>query len=83
MFSTYSENFWDERLKWFIRQSEEGLLGEIDFEKTSNGIIVCKDGFRAVTFSERDFEEIAAKLKIKIDIIEIDRSSLFCKFHKE
>ena len=83
LFSSYSENFWDERLKWFIQQSEEGLLGEIDFEQTGNGVIVCKDGFKALTFSERDFKEIAATLRIKTEIMEIDRSSLFCKFHKE
>ncbi|MHA1928613.1 MAG: class I SAM-dependent methyltransferase [Candidatus Thorarchaeota archaeon] len=83
LFSTYSENFWDERLEWFIQQSKEGLLGEIDFRKTGDGVIVCKDGFRAITFTERDFEEIATQLKLKIDIEEIDSSSLFCKFHKE
>ena len=32
LFSSYSAKFWDARLEWFERQSEAGLLGEIDYE---------------------------------------------------
>lgn len=45
LFSSYSPKFWKERLRWFELQAAEGLLGEIDYEKTGNGLIVCKDGF--------------------------------------
>ncbi len=83
LFSTYSKNFWDERLEWFIQQSKEGLLGEIDFEQTGNGVIVCKDGFRATTYTKQDFEKIGKDLRISTDVIEIDRSSLFCRFYKD
>ena len=43
LFSTYSEKFWKHRLKWFQIQSEYQLIGEIDYELTKNGIIVCKE----------------------------------------
>ena len=46
LFSSYSDKFWEERLKWFEMQSEAGLLGEIDYERTRSGVIVCKDGTR-------------------------------------
>ena len=76
--SSYSDNFWDERLQWFIHQSDEGLLGEIDFEKTGNGVIICRDGFKASTFRKEDFQELLKKMKLKGTIKEIDNSSIFC-----
>jgi len=76
--SSYSVNFWNERLEWFIQQSKEGLLGEIDFKKTKDGVIICKDGFTATTFTENDFQELLHKMKLKGTIKEIDKSSLFC-----
>ncbi|MBI3189515.1 MAG: class I SAM-dependent methyltransferase, partial [Ignavibacteriales bacterium] len=45
LFSSYSEKFWKHRLEWFQLQSNAGLVGVIDNEKTGNGTIVCKDGF--------------------------------------
>lgn len=83
LFSSYSDAFWDERLRWFELQAEEGLLGEIDREHTGNGIIVCKDGFRATTFRADDFARIATALGIKAHIEEVDESSLFCEFSKQ
>ncbi|MCG3253904.1 MAG: class I SAM-dependent methyltransferase [Candidatus Heimdallarchaeota archaeon] len=80
--SSYSENFWEERLKWFILQSEEELLGEIDYEKTGNGFIVCKDGFIATTFSKNDFQNLLQKMNLKGSIQEIDLSSIFCIIRK-
>ena len=62
LFSSYSDRFWDHRLEWFKIQSEKGLLGEIDWERTGNGIIVCKDGFEATTFSEDDFRTLTSSL---------------------
>ncbi len=76
--SSYSENFWNERLEWFVQQSKEGLLGEIDFEKTGDGVIICKDGFTATTFTEYDFQQLLQKMKLNGTIKEIDKSSLFC-----
>ncbi len=80
--SSYSENFWEERLKWFIQQSEEDLLGEIDFEKTGNGSIVCKDGFIATTFTKKDFQNLLQRMNLKGAIQEIDMSSIFCVITK-
>ncbi len=82
LFSSYSDKIWEERLEWFSIQSEEGLLGEIDWEKTERGRIVCKDGFTATTFRESDFEEIASALGVEAHLLEIDSSSLFCCIEK-
>lgn len=78
LFSTYSEKFWQERLSWFELQAEAGLLGEIDYTKTGEGIIVCKDGFRATTVSPSRFFELTSGLNVQTKIIEVDESSVFC-----
>ena len=79
LFSTYSEKFWKDRLEWFQIQSDQNLIGEIDYELTKNGIIICKDGFKAITYSEKELLELASNFNVQISIIEIDNSSLFCK----
>ncbi|GAI13572.1 unnamed protein product, partial [marine sediment metagenome] len=55
LFSSYSDKFWKDRLEWFQLQSENGLLGEIDYEKSRNGTIICKDGFKATTIRPHQF----------------------------
>jgi ubiquinone/menaquinone biosynthesis C-methylase UbiE len=82
LFSTYSEKFWRHRLEWFERQAEAGLLGEIDYEKTGNGVIVCRDGFKATTVSPEDFLALASRFNVEPRVIEVDESSLFCKMTK-
>ena len=79
LFSSYSDKFWEHRLEWFKVQSERGLLGEIDWDKTGDGVIVCKDGFRATTFQEQDFQKLTTSLGLDASTIEIDRSSVFCE----
>ena len=81
-FSTYSAKFWDHRLAWFHEQADKGLLGEIDLEKTKNGIIACKDGFVATTFSEDEFKEIGEESGYHYYIEEVDESSLFLILEK-
>ncbi|MGD8305569.1 MAG: class I SAM-dependent methyltransferase [Ignavibacteria bacterium] len=76
-FSTYSEKFWDHRLEWFKIQSAHDLIGEIDYNQTGDGVIVCKDGFKAVTISAGEFDDLSTSLNLKSDITEVDRSSLF------
>lgn len=76
-FSTYSSRFWDNRLDWFREQSEKGLLGEIDTEKTKDGVIVCKDGFVGITFSEDDFRKLGQESGYEYSVEEVDESSLF------
>lgn len=78
LLSTYSEKFWTDRLEWFELQSREGLLGEIDYQKTADGVIVCKDGFRATTVKPAGFMEIAGHFDVGANITEVDDSSLFC-----
>ena len=82
LFSSYAEIFWPERLHWFELQAREGLVGEIDYAKTGNGVIVCHDGFRATTIGPNDFRALAARIGIIPIITKVDGSSLFCEFHK-
>jgi 2-polyprenyl-6-hydroxyphenyl methylase/3-demethylubiquinone-9 3-methyltransferase len=79
LFSSYSDKFWNDRLHWFELQSREGLLGEIDYEKTGDGIIVCKDGFKAITVSKEKFRELTDRINGKVNITEVDNSSVFCE----
>ena len=79
LFSSYSDKFWKYRLEWFKRQSEEGLVGEIDFNKTRDGVIVCKDGFTASTVGRERFVELTAGLNVETTIAEADESSIFCE----
>lgn len=76
-FSTYSPQFWEHRLQWFREQADKKLLGEIDEEKTKDGIIICKDGFKARTFTEKDFDDLGKKSGLEYEIKEVDESSLF------
>ncbi len=82
IFSSYSERFWPHRLEWFETQAAAGLLGEIDYEATGDGVIVCRDGFRAGALGEAWFGELFSGLGIEPRISEIDRSSIFCEVEK-
>ena len=79
LFSSYSEKFWEDRLNWFEIQAQYGLIGKIDHNKTGNGIIICKDGFKAITYTKQDFHNIVSNLKVQVTIHEIDHSSVFCE----
>ena len=79
MFSTYSAKLWTDRLEWFELQAAEGLLGEIDHEKTRDGVIVCKDGFTAMTPNPDDLMALMAGIGGNARITEVDNSSLFCE----
>jgi 2-polyprenyl-6-hydroxyphenyl methylase/3-demethylubiquinone-9 3-methyltransferase len=79
MFSSYAARFWPDRLAWFEAQARLGLLGEIDHDATRDGVIVCKDGFRATTVSVEDFGRLAASVGITPKIEEVAGSSLFCE----
>ncbi len=79
LFSSYSDEFWDARLEWFRLQSEAGLLGEIDPERTGNGVIVCRDGFTATTVGPEEFLSYVERIDADTRIVEVDESSLFCE----
>ena len=79
LLSSYSDKFWNPRLEWFELQSEAGLLGEIDYAKTRDGVITCTDGFTATTVSDEDFQALTAHLNLDIRTVEVDESSLFCE----
>lgn len=79
LFSSYSGKFWDHRLEWFQKQADAGLLGEIDYEKTGDDLIVCKDGFKATTVGPSQFLALTFDLDVEVKIVEVDDSSLFCE----
>ena len=79
LFSTYTPGFWEDRLAWFRLQAGAGLLGEIDEAATGDGVIVCRDGFRATTVGPPEFAELAGAVGVNSRIIEVDDSSLFCE----
>lgn len=79
LYSSYSDRFWEHRLEWFERQSEAGLLGEINYEKTRDGMIACRDGFTATTVRPDQFLSLTAGFAIQAKIVEVDSSSLFCE----
>jgi len=75
--STYSAKFWPHRLNWFLEQAEKGLLGEIDLEQTKDGVIVGKDGFRAVTHTSEQLNEIGKASGHFYELREVGESSVF------
>ena len=81
-FSTYHPKFWEQRLAWFQEQSKKELIGELDMEKTQNGIIICKDGFRATTHSIADLEKIGRSTNCLWQIFEVYDSSIFLVIEK-
>ena len=81
-FSTYSARFWEHRVAWFQEQADKGLLGELDMEKTRDGVILCKDGFRATTQTPEEYAAIASQSGCSYEITEVDGSSLLLMLRK-
>ena len=77
--SSYSKRFWPDRLNWFRIQAKHGLLGEIDEEATGNGVILCKDGFKATTLGPEEFRTLASSVGVSVMITEVDESAIFCE----
>lgn len=77
LISSYVWDFWIHRLEWIEIQANKGLLGEIDYNKTGNGEIVCKDGFSASTYLPEQLTAITDKLGFKSITYNIDSSSIF------
>jgi SAM-dependent methyltransferase len=82
LFSSYSARIWAQRLEWFRDQSEAGLLGEIDESQSHDGVIACKDGFRASTIGEDEFRSLFRGVGLTVSIHEPDGSSLFARAKK-
>lgn len=82
LLSTYADAFWNHRLSWFEAQAAEGLVGPIDYDATGDGVIVCRDGFRAGRMSPADWESLCERIGVTGHIDEIDGSSVFCEIIK-
>lgn len=68
--------------KWFIEQSEKGLIGKIDPTMTKDGVIRCEDGSEATTLTEQDFRRIGRSTGLRYSLEEVDGSSLFLTITK-
>jgi len=79
LFSTYSERFWTDRLQWFEAQAAAGLVGPIDYDRTGNNKIVCKDGSQTGMVSPEEFRSLGAALGADPKVTEVDGSSVFCE----
>ena len=79
LFSSYSPKFWNYRLEWFRLQAEEGLIGEIDGDRTKEGVIICKDGLRLTFVGEKQFTKLFTSEKTRVSTVEVDESSIFCR----
>jgi SAM-dependent methyltransferase len=77
LFSSYSDKIWSDRLAWFILQADSGLIGEIDWKKTHDGTIVCKDGFIATTIGPEKFRMLLGNAPVDLSVEEVDESSIF------
>lgn len=53
------------------------LLGEIDYEQTKDGVIICKDGFTAKTFSEEELAAFGETSGFEYEVTAVDDSSVF------
>ncbi len=82
LFSSYADAFWPYRLEWFERQAAEALVGEIDYDRTRDGVIACRDGFRAGTMRAGDFRRLCAEIDVRPSIEEVDGSSIFCEIQQ-
>lgn len=82
LLSSYADRFWPERLAWFETQAAEGLLGPIDHAASGDGVIVCKDGFRAGRARPEDLASLCSSGGVECEISEVDGSSVFCEIVK-
>ena len=53
-------------------------MGEIDEGATGSGVIVCRDGFSATTVSPDEWRQLADRVDVRAEAVEVDGSSLFC-----
>lgn len=79
LFSSYAAGFWEHRLLWFRIQAEHGLIGEIDYAGTGDGVITCRDGFQARAMAPENFQMMAAGCELECRVSEVDGSSLMCE----
>lgn len=82
LLSSYSEKFWLHRVEWFELQAKHGLVGELDYEKTKDNRIVCKDGFSAGAMDANGFDALCSQLNLSHKIMEADDSIIFCEITK-
>lgn len=83
LFSTYADQFWPDRLKWFEAQAAAGLLGAIDHAASSDGQIVTLDGFRSGRLTPANLQSLCMQVGSRGRIEVVDDSSVFCIITKD
>jgi len=83
LLSSYSQRFWADRLDWFRRQADEGLIGPIDEQATGDGVIVCTDGLRLGAAGPDELAALTRDCGVEGRITEVDGSSIFCVIEKQ
>jgi 2-polyprenyl-6-hydroxyphenyl methylase/3-demethylubiquinone-9 3-methyltransferase len=79
LFSSYAAGFWPHRLEWFELQAARGLVGAIDRDRTGDGVIVCRDGFRAACMGPAEFRALWSGLDLDPSVRVVDESAVFCE----
>ena len=82
LFSSYAAGFWGPRLAWFERQAAAGLIGEIDHERSGEGVIICRDGLRLPLLRPAEFAALVAGLEVAWQALVVDGSSQFYLLEK-
>lgn len=82
MFCSYSDRFWKHRPACFEAQAAAGFIGEIDAERTGDGVIVCTDGLTLTTVRPAEFADLIAGLDVQAESTEVDESSWFYMLRK-
>jgi 2-polyprenyl-6-hydroxyphenyl methylase/3-demethylubiquinone-9 3-methyltransferase len=80
--SSYAQPFWADRLDWFRRQADEGLIGPIDEQATGDGVIVCTDGLRLGAVGPGELTRLIRDCGVEGQVTEVDGSSVFCVIEK-
>lgn len=82
LLSSYSDRFWSDRLAWFEAQAAQGLVGRIDRIASTDGVIVCEDGFRVAQMTPDEFRRLGLTIGVEAHVCEVDESSTFCEITK-
>lgn len=77
LFSTYALGFWPHRLEWFEAQAGAGLIGELDYDATGDGTVVCKDGLRLGVLTPEELLALGSAIALEPEVTEVDGSSVF------
>jgi SAM-dependent methyltransferase len=83
IFTSYTSEFWPHRLEWFEAMHKHGLIGEIDYQESKDGVIYCKDGHQSGIMTESEFRASCEIDGSGLTVTEFDRSCLAFELTKK